>query len=235
MGHIRFFTRRRIIIAAALGLLSTITMTHVLPAVALARQWTRPESLPQPARISLDDARKPELDQRTWFGDWWVQRFPLLRDYPVADAPGEGPRPGLLDEDGEPVTLLFSGPLSTIVTYKAGWPFRAAAAELHVYYATPNEPYKASRSRMLHLWRWAIPIRTERRWEQVAVPLRPLWLGLAGNIAFYTVAWLPVVGLIGAAADWRKRRPGTCRACGYELRGLPAGSPCPECGRGAGC
>jgi hypothetical protein len=49
----------------------------------------------------------------------------------------------------------------------------------------------------------------------------PCWLAaMIGGIwpAFATVRWLR-----------RRRRPGRCRSCGYDLRGSPSGV-CPECG-----
>lgn len=53
-------------------------------------------------------------------------------------------------------------------------------------------------------------------------------LGLAGNVAFWTL----VVGALPFARAWRYRtrlNAGLCTACGYDRRGVPAG-PCPECG-----
>ncbi len=37
------------------------------------------------------------------------------------------------------------------------------------------------------------------------------------------------VWVIPFAQDWNRRRRGRCE-CGYDLRGLPKGSRCPECG-----
>lgn len=45
--------------------------------------------------------------------------------------------------------------------------------------------------------------------------------------------WLPAAILVGLGSFLlhRTRLHGHCPACEYDLRGLPAGSPCPECGR----
>jgi len=57
-------------------------------------------------------------------------------------------------------------------------------------------------------------------------------------IVMYTVPlWIPLT-LCGvpSAIAWRahlrrrRRGPASCPSCGYDLRGLPASAPCPECG-----
>ena len=55
----------------------------------------------------------------------------------------------------------------------------------------------------------------------------PLWLPALLTLAITIPAWR-----LDALA---RRRSGLCRKCSYSLAGLPAGSPCPECGKpGAG-
>ncbi len=62
-------------------------------------------------------------------------------------------------------------------------------------------------------------------------PTTPLWPGMIGNTALYAVVgWSLVVGL-PAAKRGRRRRPGLCQSCGYDLVGL--NGPCPECGGSA--
>ena len=61
---------------------------------------------------------------------------------------------------------------------------------------------------------WFVP---RFRLESVEIPL---WLPFAACAA--PVVW----------ACWRRRsRRGECLGCGYELAGLRAATPCPECGR----
>lgn len=44
--------------------------------------------------------------------------------------------------------------------------------------------------------------------------------------------WIPLgIGSLFAAVCWTGRRRGGCVDCGYDLKGLPPGSVCPECGR----
>jgi hypothetical protein len=68
----------------------------------------------------------------------------------------------------------------------------------------------------------------------VNLPLIPLWPGFALNTLFYAaLAW----GLWQVPIAIRRRcrrKAGRCDLCGYDLQGIAAGSPCPECGTGRG-
>ncbi len=70
-------------------------------------------------------------------------------------------------------------------------------------------------------------------WKLRALPLRPIWRGLAIDTAFY--AGVSFLFLRGAAAARRahRRRRARCTRCAYDLTGLQPGAPCPECGAAA--
>jgi hypothetical protein len=62
--------------------------------------------------------------------------------------------------------------------------------------------------------------------------------GTARMFSLNVPLWLPVAPLAVPVILlwWNDRgrvRPGGCRGCRYDLSGLPAGAPCPECGRRA--
>lgn len=65
--------------------------------------------------------------------------------------------------------------------------------------------------------------------ELGALPYRPYWPGLLGDVGVWTGVWMgALVGLPG----WRRRRRrrcGQCQRCGYDLRGA-VHQGCPECG-----
>jgi hypothetical protein len=65
------------------------------------------------------------------------------------------------------------------------------------------------------------------------------WSGTLANTAFFSVLAVPCVALplgagswaIGTAVRLLRRRDYECWRCGYDLRGIAATVPCPECGR----
>jgi len=62
-----------------------------------------------------------------------------------------------------------------------------------------------------------------------ALPMKPIWSGLAADTGIFAVMWL--VGIAGAAfaRRWWRRQRGRCVECGYDLAGDVKGG-CPECG-----
>src|SRR5262245_10478039 len=63
-----------------------------------------------------------------------------------------------------------------------------------------------------------------------ALPLRPIWSGLALNTVFFAALWFALLAGIPALRRALRRRRGLCARCGYDLRATPANTPCPECG-----
>jgi hypothetical protein len=64
---------------------------------------------------------------------------------------------------------------------------------------------------------------------EAALAYRPIWAGLVMNTLVYGSVWMGVMWIV----EWsrRRRRPnGACRNCGYDIKGLPEGAVCPECG-----
>jgi hypothetical protein len=90
--------------------------------------------------------------------------------------------------------------------------------------------------------RESIGIFPPARWmfgrRRLQLALRPGWD--FGSSAWWVVVplWMPLVPtLMATATAWRldtlarrRARIGLCPTCNYDLRGLPAASPCPECG-----
>lgn len=60
------------------------------------------------------------------------------------------------------------------------------------------------------------------------LPYMPILPGMAVNTTVYAAAWLPLLVLLRRLVR-RRRMPGLCGECGYDLRGL-SGERCPECG-----
>jgi ankyrin repeat protein len=65
-----------------------------------------------------------------------------------------------------------------------------------------------------------------------AIPLRPIWTGLAANALLFTLPWLIIIAPLPLAAAWRRRRrrrKHLCIACRYPRPDET--DRCPECGR----
>ncbi|HRQ72074.1 MAG TPA: hypothetical protein PLU35_03505 [Phycisphaerales bacterium] len=74
-----------------------------------------------------------------------------------------------------------------------------------------------------------IGVPTSRVRDFRALPLRPLWPGLALNAAAWSAVWLVLLTAPGAIRRRRRRARGLCEHCGYDLAGC-TGPACPECG-----
>jgi len=63
-----------------------------------------------------------------------------------------------------------------------------------------------------------------------ALPLIPVWRGLAVDSLAYGAAFAAIgLALTTVRRSWRRSR-GRCTRCGYARAGLEAGAACPECG-----
>lgn len=79
---------------------------------------------------------------------------------------------------------------------------------------------------------------TFQRWGVGSFPWLPRWrFGRSDQVVIplwlpFTVAAIPTAVLFYRDRPAARRaREGKCVTCGYDLRGLAPGAPCPECGR----
>lgn len=148
-------------------------------------------------------------------------------------------------EQAAPIALLVQA-LPSFEEREAGWPARC----LRVWWVagddrldTPGERIRggALASYWVYPWGSGSFDASTMSWDtedEHAIPLTPMWAGLAINTVFWALVWLAIAQLamlpvrLWLRRRWNGReRRGRCLRCGYELgvAGDPAAT-CPECG-----
>lgn len=105
----------------------------------------------------------------------------------------------------------------------SGWPFYAFhGGGVQYPPAGPIDDDRAPPVFTLPSW---VPSRQN---HAPSIPVAPLWLGLAANLAFWTLSALAVSHAAVGIRTATRRRAGRCVACGYPSHVV--GRACPECG-----
>lgn len=111
----------------------------------------------------------------------------------------------------------------SMFVFQTGWPM----VSMHTWKLDPRNIRSGARVNKQESWEWGT-----RGFESVGArtlpaPLMPIPLGFTINTLFYGgILYAGVCGV--SCVRWiRRRRRGLCRACGYDITGLPR---CPECG-----
>jgi len=131
-----------------------------------------------------------------------------------------------------------ANPMSLIGEYRFGWPARS------LWYLSQIDMHGDVMSDRHLNGLWFVPTRPEGTGEFVSsfgvqpvgptfgrwLPIYILPLGFTLNTLFYAAAWFICLFGIRSTRRFLRARRGLCTRCAYDLKGLPPGSPCPECG-----
>ena len=131
-----------------------------------------------------------------------------------------------------PLTNPFDGRRAVALDCAWGWPFLAMRYTEHRVHGSPS-------ARSWDVTRGDLTLPSMPRspsWQPPRrVPLLPISLGFAIDMAVYGLLWLGVIeSVIRRLARGRRKkrmRRGLCPACGYDLRAA-GHERCPECGEG---
>ena len=106
---------------------------------------------------------------------------------------------------------------------EAGWPMPALTCSTH--WVT-----QVSNADILYRVEGGMQLPRDADFHPRALPLTPLWVGLAVDLAAWSAVWFAVITGLAALRRRRRQRAGCCTHCGYPRTGLAEGSLCPECG-----
>ena len=152
----------------------------------------------------------------SWFGSWGDD------DWMAAGAPGKGDRPTAETESrGE----------GYVATVASGFPMYAMRCE-EWNIAVNSRSYRPVKVSLL---KSGIDIgpRHQSMLDRRSIPLAPIWRGFLINTLIYSGVMLivPLTHIPRSVRGAIRAHRGQCPKCNYDLRGLPDGAPCPECGR----
>jgi hypothetical protein len=235
---------RWIILPLALGFITTIAVAWSLAAWLPQKNWQRRDILtPTPERFSLfaTEFRACGAMRREWKRSGYSDDIYLLSHLSAFEAIEDPRHSTSLDDsprwprwgDIEAVRIKPEFFPAVGCEHATGWPALAAWYSMRFDRANAGRIDLSIRGGV-HLPHE--PSRIERLTTLVdvprvrALPLRPIWPGLILDTLFYATAWLIPRGGIRAARRWSRRHRARCGPCGYNLAGLPTGTPCPECG-----
>ncbi len=132
--------------------------------------------------------------------------------------------------------LVPVAPANTCLECRFGWPARALWMTSQedggdVIDFTKVDCVLCIPSRTPDTESWAsLGLQPEGQGFSCWLPIGILPLGFTLNTLFYAAAWFICLFGISSSRRILRARRGLCTRCAYDLKGLPPGSPCPECG-----
>ena len=136
-------------------------------------------------------------------------------------------RGGLFIDRIQGMTDYASWTIARPVQISAGWPFRCVIASWPTQRRTRVDSIP---DRLSTWWRHGIPYGESYRFipgaQRRRFPIRPVWLGLVGNIVcYYLLLFAVTLSISSSRTLWRRRRH-LCPKCAYPI----CRPRCPECG-----
>jgi len=247
---------RRLILGLALGLLSLFVVSFALPLAAIKAAGTSWDI----GAWAIDLGGSPGATWWAATGDdkgpWPVARAGVYDrwEHPLIDRidmrrvifTGNLKDQSFFNQNTPPrwaatISVDFREGFDQVVSTATGWPFRAFRGEHWIRWRPPEppaepvlvipglarEPAAAPPTDVIKS-QWIVADSGTGAW---AIPYGPIWVGLLADWACFSAASMLILSFGALRRIFRARR-GLCTRCAYDLKGLPQGSPCPECGAG---
>jgi hypothetical protein len=107
--------------------------------------------------------------------------------------------------------------------HEVGWPLKALSCSVHWRQQVANAD-------IIYRVEGGVQLPRDADFNPRALPLRPVWPGMAVNVALHASLWMGLTLALAAERRRWRRRHGLCIGCGYSGSGLAADAACPECG-----
>ncbi|CAG0966581.1 hypothetical protein PHYC_01017 [Phycisphaerales bacterium] len=211
---------RRALWSLAVGVACTLLLSWTVPQALLGFGLAQHTTWSQDA-FWIDTTRGGHYQRSTlWCSDWIIMKRIIFTGTPESQPYFRHNIP-----PAWACTLDLAGlsGFEEVHTGATGWPCRAFASESwRRWTPRPDEEAEALRYNF-------VLASTPR--GRIMFPLRPIWSGLAADVAVFGAGWFAIVVVAGGVRAVVRRARGRCPGCGYDRRGLPdAIAPCPECG-----
>lgn len=125
-------------------------------------------------------------------------------------------------------SILLSYRPTTLSVEAHGWPYKSWCFEVCQIHQPGGGPLDLARGRRIPHWNDSQ--MTAFRGYGAVLPYGPIWPGIALNASLVAVPLFLLTTLAPTLRATLRHRRARCPKCNYDLQGLAATAPCPECG-----
>lgn len=193
-----------------------------LGTVALTGSYVRPIALIDPD-VAWRRHRRVEPGMPATPDPYYTMPIGYFTQDRFGWAPGESFALVIHHDKAHEVRLQMSS--ESLAVFNVGWPLRSTQTGVHHVTDPPQRTTTPAISLTGGMTLWTN--NGHGPLDRFALPLFPLWPGVALNTLVFATTLALLWHTPGAVRSFRRRRGGRCMKCGYDTTGLET---CPECG-----